>query len=60
MRIPSSMQWQEIRLGYLMSYNDELIDNISLQLPEWNVSTVAQRARNCGILRIKIYEGAHI
>lgn len=33
-----------IRLGYLMSYNDELIDNISLQLPEWNISTVAQRA----------------
>lgn len=33
-----------IRLGYLMSYNDELIDKISLQLPEWNISTVAQRA----------------
>ena len=33
-----------IRLGYLLSYNDELIDNISLQLPEWNISTVAQRA----------------
>lgn len=33
-----------IRLGYLMSANNELIDKIALQLTEWNISTVAQRA----------------
>ena len=45
-----------IRLGYLMSYNDELIDNISLQLPEWNISTVAQRA-GIAAFKDKDYEG---
>lgn len=48
-----------IRLGYLMSYNDELIDNISLQLPEWNISTVAQRA-GIAAFKDKDYEGTHI
>lgn len=33
-----------IRLGYMMCANDELISRISLQLPEWNISSVAQRA----------------
>ena len=33
-----------IRLGYIMSANTELINRVSLQLPEWNVSSVAQRA----------------
>ena len=33
-----------IRLGYMMSANTELINRVSLQLPEWNVSSVAQRA----------------
>ena len=33
-----------IRLGYMMSANTGLINRVSLQLPEWNVSSVAQRA----------------
>ena len=33
-----------IRLGYMMSANTELINRVSLQLPEWNMSSVAQRA----------------
>ena len=33
-----------IRLGYMMSANTRLINRVSLQLPEWNVSSVAQRA----------------
>ena len=33
-----------IRLGYVMTANKELLHRMRQQLPEWNVSTVAQRA----------------
>ena len=33
-----------IRLGYMMSANSELINRVSLQLSEWNISSVAQMA----------------
>ena len=33
-----------IRLGYLMTSNGRLMEKIRLQLPEWSVSMIAQRA----------------
>ena len=45
-----------IRLGYMMSANTELINRVSLQLPEWNVSSVAQRA-GIAAFKDKDYEG---
>lgn len=33
-----------IRLGYLMTANEAILEKIAEQLPEWNVSSVAQRA----------------
>lgn len=39
-----------IRLGYCMSSNEELINNLKLMGPPWNVSTIAQAA---GIAAVK-------
>lgn len=33
-----------IRLGYLMTANERILEKIAQQLPEWNISSVAQRA----------------
>ena len=33
-----------VRLGYLISSNQEILDRIRMQLPEWNISSLAQAA----------------
>lgn len=32
-----------IRLGYMLSYDDELLESVRRHLPEWNVSRIAER-----------------
>ena len=41
-----------LRLGYLMSSNEKLLNRIRQHIPEWNVSTVAQQA---GIAAAKLF-----
>ncbi len=33
-----------IRLGYMMCADRQFMDKVSIQLPEWNISSIAQRA----------------
>lgn len=33
-----------VRLGYLINSNQEILDRIRMQLPEWNISSLAQAA----------------
>lgn len=40
-----------VRLGYMMSANDNLLEKIRLQLPEWNISVFAE---NAGIAALRV------